>query len=205
VLTVTNLTKVIDGVRSVVLWDRDFQSGELTEAELAFHAQDATGRVWATGEYPEEYDAGVFVGAPKTWISGQSGARAGIMMLAHPMLGTPRYLQGSAPAIDFLDCAQVFQTGQQVCVPVKCYNNVLVTDENSPLDPASGHQRKFFAPGVGNIQITAVDDPEGETLVLTKVTHLGPKGMASARKAALKLEKRAYQVSKVYRATPPMS
>jgi hypothetical protein len=203
VLTVTNLTKVIDGVRSVVLWDRDFQSGELTEAELAFHAQDATGRVWATGEYPEEYDAGVFVGAPKTWISGQSGARAGIMMLAHPKLGGPRYLQGSAPAIDFLDCAQVFQTGQQVCVPVKCYNDVLVTDENSPLDPASGHQRKFFAAGVGNVQITAVDDPEGETLVLTKFVHLNAKDLASARAAALKLDRHAYKVNEDYRHTPP--
>ena len=52
--------------------------------------------------------------------------------------------------------------------------------------------------------MTAVNDPEGETLVLTKVRRLGPNGLANARKAALKLEKRAYQVSNVYRTTPPM-
>src|SRR5262249_8514485 len=43
VLIVTDLTKVIAGVRAVVLWDRDFNQGVLTESELAFHAQDAAG------------------------------------------------------------------------------------------------------------------------------------------------------------------
>jgi hypothetical protein len=204
VLTVTDLTKVIDGIRTVVLWDVDSNEGQVQEAELAFHAQDEFGRVWGLGEYPEEYENGKFTGAPNTWISGQADARGGIMMLAHPRTGTPRYLQGSAPDIDFLDCAQVFQTGQHVCVEGTCYDNVLVTDENSPLDPDSGHQRKFFAPGVGNIKVTAVNDPEGETLVLTKVRKLCPNDLAKARKAALKLEKRAYKVSEVYRTTPPM-
>jgi hypothetical protein len=203
VLTVTDLTKVINGVRTVVLWDRDFNDGQLTEAELAFHGQDNVGRVWGLGEYPEEYENGRFTGAPNTWIAGQARAKAGIMMLAHPRVGTPRYLQGSAPKIDFLDCAKVFRTGQHVCVPVRCYDNVLVTDENSPLDPASGHQRKFFAPGVGNIKITAVNDPEGETLVLTKLVHLNPNDLAKARRAALKLDRHAYQVSEVYRHTRP--
>jgi hypothetical protein len=82
---------------------------------------------------------------------------------------------------------------------------VLVTDENSPLDPASGHQRKFFAPGVGNVQITAVDDPEGETLVLTKFVQLNAKDLASARAAALKLDRHAYKVNADYRHTPPAS
>src|SRR5262249_21172835 len=40
VLTVTDLTKVINGVRTVVLWDVDSQEGQVQEAELAFHAQD---------------------------------------------------------------------------------------------------------------------------------------------------------------------
>ena len=52
VLTVTDLTKVIHGVRAVLLWDRDFQNDRLEEAELAFHAQDRFGNVWNLGEYP---------------------------------------------------------------------------------------------------------------------------------------------------------
>jgi hypothetical protein len=204
VFTVTDLTKVVNGVRTRVVLDRDVDAGQLAEAELAFFAQDDNGNVWSVGEYPEEYDNGRFTGAPNTWIPGQAGAKAGIMMLAHPDLGTPPYLQGFSPNIDFLDCARVFQRGQHVCVPAGCYDHVLVTDENSPLDPASGHQRKFYASGVGNVQITAVDDPEGETLVLTRLKCLGPDALSKIRDQAFHLEHRAYQVSKVYQHTEPM-
>ena len=202
VLTVTDLTKVIDGVRTVVLWDRDINAGSLAEAELAFEAQDDDGNVWNLGEYPEEYVGGVFHGAPSTWISGVAGAQAGMQMLGHPQVGTRSYLQGLAPRIDFLDCGRVFQTGQRTCIPIRCYRNVLVTDETSPLNADGAHQRKFYAPGVGNIQITAVNDPEGETLELTQIVHLGPEGLARVRAEALKLDRHAYRVSAVYRTTP---
>jgi len=203
VLTVTDLTKVIAGVRTVVLWDRDINAGRLVEAELAFQAQDDDGNVWNLGEYPEEYVGGVFRGAPSTWISGVARAKAGIQMLAHPRVGTHSYLQGLAPRIDFLDCGRVFQTDQRTCTSMRCYRNVLVTDETSPLNADGAHQRKFYAPGVGNIQITAVHDPEGETLELSQIVHLGPEGLARVRAEALKLDRHAYGVSAVYRTTPP--
>jgi hypothetical protein len=41
--TVTDLVKVIDGVRTRVMWDVDEQDGEVAEAELAFFAQDDDG------------------------------------------------------------------------------------------------------------------------------------------------------------------
>src|SRR3712207_9136404 len=40
VTTVTDLTKVIDGVKTLVIWERDFTAGKLSEPELAFFAQD---------------------------------------------------------------------------------------------------------------------------------------------------------------------
>ena len=204
VLVVTDLAKVIDGVRTAVLWDRDFDDGQLAEAELAFEAQNDAGTVWNYGEYPEEYENGHFVGAPSTWIPGVDRARAGINMLAHPRVGTPRYVQGSAPAIDFLDTAKVVATGQHVCVRGRCYDHVVVTDETSPLDPDSGHQVKYYAPGIGVIRIGAVGGSQQEFLDLVSVSHLGPAGVAGARTAALALERRAYRVSKPYRRTPPM-
>jgi hypothetical protein len=48
-----------------------------------------------------------------------------------------------------------------------------------------------------------VADPETETLVLTKIVRLNQNGLADARSAALKLEKRAYQIGDVYRQTAP--
>lgn len=202
VFTVTNLTKVINGVRTLVVWDRDIGDGQLQEAELAFFAQDNDGNVWNLGEYPEEYTGGRFSGAPNTWIAGVAGSQGGIHMLARPRVGTDYYLQGSAPNIDFLDCAKVVKTAQRVCVPVNCYKPVLVTHEKSPLDPNGGIQTKYHAPGVGIIQIGALRDPEGETLVLTKFGHLSPQTLAAANEEALKLDRHGYGVSEVYRHTP---
>jgi hypothetical protein len=203
VLTVTGLTKVLNGVTNRVLWDQDFQDGQLTESELTFFAQDDHGNVWNLGEYPEEYENGVFTGAPSTWIGGLQGATAGLQMLANPHVGSPSYLQGSSPAIAFLDCAQVFATGQSVSVPFGSFRNVLVNNEWSPLSPDSGIQRKFYAPGVGNVEVTAVGDPEGETLQLTSLAHLGPKAMAQVHREALRLDRHGHEVSFVYSLTPP--
>jgi hypothetical protein len=203
VFTVTDMVKVVNGVRTRVLWDQDFDEGELVEAELAFHAQDRRGNVWNLGEYPEEYDNGRFTGSPNTWISGVGRARGGVVVPGKPRVGTPAFLEGSSPAIDFLDCGKVIQLHQRVCVPVGCRNNVLVVDETSPLEPDGGHQRKYYAPGVGTVQVGAVGDPEGETLVLISVRRLNASAMAQVRAAVRALERRAYRVSAAYRHTPP--
>jgi hypothetical protein len=203
VFTVTDLTKKINGVRAVVIWDRDIDQGQLTESELAFFAQDDDGNVWNVGEYPEEYEDGKFAGAPSTWIAGVARAKAGIHMRGHPGPAGPRYLQGSSPDIDFLDCAKVIKRDLRICVLGKCYEHVLMTDEVSPLEPGSGHQRKFHAPGVGIIKVTAVGDPEAETLALVKTVRLSPRELEEVSERALRLEKRAYRISSVYRHTPP--
>jgi len=205
VTTVTDLTKVVDGVPSAVLLDEDFGPQHvIQEAELAFMAQDRQGAVWNLGEYPEVYENGQFVGAPDVWISGLARARAGIGMLAHPVPGTPSYLQGFSPAIEFEDCATVFQTGQHVCVETGCYDRVLITDEFAPLDPAGGHHRKFYAPGVGVVRVDAIGDSDPEILQLHKFKHQCPTGVARTRARALALDAHGYQVSpNLYGRTPP--
>jgi hypothetical protein len=206
VFTVTSVTKVLDGVNTVVVWDRDFDGTQLAEAELSFFAQDNDGNVWNLGEYPEEYDAnGQFTGAPSTWISGVNDgvqpAQGGIHMLAQPKTGTGQYLQGYSPNIDFLDCAKVFKVNQSVCVPVDCYNKVLVTSETSPLDQGGGHQYKYHAPGVGIVQIGAVGDPQAETLALTQLLHLSGSALKNADKEALKLDTHGCQTNDIYSQT----
>ena len=200
VTTVTDLTKVIDGIPAVVVLDKDFNADVLVESELAFFAQDDGGNVWSLGEYPEEYGNGILLGAPNTWISGLAGAEAGTIMRADPRLGTTWYGQGSAPEIAFLDCGKVYKTGQQISVP--SYENVLVTKETSPLEPG-GLQLKYYASGVGNIAIGAVGDPEGETLVLTGTERLASGDFAQINTEALSQDCRGYQFGPdVYDVTP---
>jgi hypothetical protein len=204
VFTVTDLTKVIDGVRTVVMWDRDINAGQLSETELAFFAQDDDGNVWLMGEYPEEWEEGKFSAAPDVWFSGIQGAKAGIMMRADPKLGTTSYYQGLAPEIEFADKAKVHQMGLRTCVPLGCYDDVMVTDEWNALDKADAHQRKFYAPGVGNVRVGFAGGKEQEELVLVKLSHLDAGALAQAREEALKLERHAYSVRKdVYGPTQP--
>ena len=161
VSTVTDLIKVVNGVPAVVVLETDINQGVLVKSELAFQAQDNAGNLWNLGEFPAEFDdKGNFERAPDTWISGLSDAEPGTLMLGNPQLGTPEYLQGWSPDIDFLNCAKVYKMQQKTCVPAGCYDNVLITEERSPLEPESGHQRKYYAPGVGNLRVGAVGDPE---------------------------------------------
>jgi hypothetical protein len=204
VTTVTDLSKVIDGVRTLVISEEDYTAGQLSEPELAFFAQDNTGNVWLVGEYPEEYENGKFDKAP-AWISGQKGARAGIAMLAEPRRSVPDYAQGFAPPpVEFTDRARVYKMGQKTCVPVECYENVLVTEEFNPDEPGA-YQLKYYAPGVGNVRVgwRGEKEEEKETLELVDYQHLSPEAVAKVRRKALEMDGRAYERSEVYRETPP--
>jgi hypothetical protein len=203
VFTVTDLVKQIDGIPAMVTWDVDRDKGQLAETELAFFAQDNDGNIWTMGEYPEVYQNGTFTGAPSTWIAGVSRAQAGVQIRSEPKVGGGEYLQGISPDVDFLDCAKDIKTGERTCVPTGCYDGVMVVDERSPLEADSGVQRKFYAAGVGGVRVEAVGDPEGETLVLIKISPPSAATLATARAEALKLDERGYVNSKaVYGRTP---
>jgi hypothetical protein len=194
--SITGLTKVIDGVKTQVMWDRDYADGELVESELAFFAQTQSGDVWLFGEYPEEYEGGKFTGAPATFIHSLDEAQAGIAMQADPQTNTSSYVQAHAASVDFLDCGQVFKQNEHVCVATGCYDDVLVIDERNPLEPAVGHQRKFYSAGTGLVKVTAVGGKDQETLDLVKIEQLTDAKLSEVNQEALKLDKHAYQVSK---------
>jgi hypothetical protein len=206
--TVTDLVKVIEGVPTRVMWNVDENEGEVVEAELAFFAQDDDGNVWNLGEYAEEYEEESFLGAPNTWIAGLADAEAGIHMPDFRDVGLT-YLQGYAPEIDLLDCAEVVAEHVQECdipaAPGDCFANSLLTHEQSPLDPDGGIETKYYAPGVGVAKAGSPDDPEGETLVLVEHAQLGQESMAAVREEALNLDRRAYRVSEVYCETEPIA
>jgi hypothetical protein len=206
VFTVTDLTKVVDGVRTIVAWDRDYNDGELEEVELAFFAQDDDGNVWHFGQYPEELDGNKIVKTP-TWIAGLHGARAGIEMQALPRLDTPSYAEGwGGSDVNWTDRGQVYQLGQEVCIPADCYTDVLAIDEFNPDEPGA-HQLKYYAADVGGIRVgwRGSKEEEREVLVLVSLEHLSPSEMDEVREAVLAQETRAYRLSPdVYGTTRPI-
>ena len=155
IFTVTDLVKRVDGMNARVILDLDYDDGALSEAELAFFAQDSDDNVYTRGEYPEEYEQGDFVGAPRTWISGERRAKAGILVPGHPKAGRAPFSQGTAPAVEFNDVGQVVATGLKVCVATGCYTDVVKIQEWDPSAPQDGKQLKYYAPNVGLVKIGA--------------------------------------------------
>ena len=202
--TVTDLTKEIDGVNTIVMWVVDYADGEAVEKELAFYAQDILGNVWLMGEYPEEYEDGEFLEA-SPWISGLDDAKAGIKIKVDPKPGDPAHFQGWGPSVGWTDFGKPEKVEGKVCVKAGCYENVLVVAESS-LDEEGAFQLKYYAPGVGVVKVGwRGDDATQEELELTRVSQLDAAALAAIRAEALAMEVNAFQRSdEVYAQTEPI-
>jgi len=202
--TVTDLTKEINGVQTVVAWIVDYNNDEIIEKEVAFYAQDNDGNVWYLGEHPEEFADGKFVDAP-TWIAGIEEAKPGVKMMAEPRVGLTKYYQGWGPAVEWSDYAYIDKMGQETCVPVNCYKDVMVIAEAS-LKEVGAAQFKYYVTSVGEVRVNwGGKDATQEALELVEHTQLDPEALAEIHAEALALEKHAYEVSaEVYGKTSPM-
>src|SRR5262249_7553823 len=100
VLTVTRGTKTIDGAPCVVVRDRLYLNGTLSERTTDWYTQDRQGNVWYFGEATADLDAsGKVTSTEGSWRAGLGKARPGIYMPAHPrpgQAGRQEYLKGHA-------------------------------------------------------------------------------------------------------------
>ncbi len=71
---VTKKTPTKDGIRTVQVRDRVYESGVLTEDTLDWYAQDDQGNVWYMGEFSTELPSGDHAGS---WTAGVDGAQPG--------------------------------------------------------------------------------------------------------------------------------
>jgi hypothetical protein len=158
--TITDVThgqKTILGVEVVVVLDRVFQSGALKEKTLDWYAQDEDGNVWYMGEDTKTYENGKVVSTLGSWEAGKNGAKAGIIMLAHPRVGQT-YQQEFARGVAE-DKARVVAINQKVSVPYGRFTGCLKTEEFTPLDPGATSV-KWYCPGIGFVK---GDDVTGGT------------------------------------------
>jgi hypothetical protein len=197
VYTVTDVSKVISGVHTVIALDQDFDGGQIGEQALDYLAEDEHGNVWYLGSYTEAYEGGRFVNANDGWLDGVKGGKGGMYMPAAPKVGMAPYAQEHAPGDD-PTIAKVVKSGVRTCVPFKCYSNVLVIEEG-------GSENKYFAPGVGGI-LTEPKSKGGEeeTEKLVNLTQLSRQGLAELSAEALKLDRHAAStVPDVFGASAP--
>jgi hypothetical protein len=191
--TTTDLTKVINGVRTRISIEEDYSDEELVEKDIRFTAQDKDGNVWHIGELVETYDDGALVGT-QVWLGGLTeGAHAGIQMPAMPRVGDT-YSEGYAPPPYFwTDRAQVHSMGQKTTVPAGTYDDVMVIAEWDKETEHGVFQDKYYARGVGVVRVGfRGPDPQKEELELVGIEQLSPEELGDVRADVQRMEERAY-------------
>ena len=169
-MTVTHSTKMVIGVKCVVVNDRVWAGGKLTEKTFDYYVQDRKGNVWYFGEDSKAYRNGKVVSTKGSWEAGKAGAKPGIIMEAHPEVGQTyrqEYHKGVAE-----DMAKVIDINGSAKVPLGSFeHHSLVIKEWSPLEP-NVVEHKYYAAGVGDIKELTAKSPS-ETLGLVNVRHTG--------------------------------
>jgi hypothetical protein len=164
VVKVTHRTKVVDGVRTVVVRDVVFRNGKPFEITDDWYAQDRRGNVWYFGEETKEKSNGRWDPAG-SWESGVDGARAGIVMPAHPEVGDAyrqEYYKGEAE-----DEAKVVALDGSARVPYGKLTNLVKTKDFTRLEPSAA-EHKYYAKGVG--VVLEVSLRTGDRTELVKMT-----------------------------------
>jgi len=164
---VTHDTKRILGLYCVVVRDRVLVDDELVEETLDWYAQDKSGNVWYFGEDSREYEEGALVGTKGSWEAGVDGAIAGIIMPAHPQVGEiyrQEYYAGEAE-----DMAKVVSLTESSAVPYGAFDNLLMTEEWTPLEPGLVEQ-KYYAAGVGLVLEVLVQGGSGRVELVAITT-----------------------------------
>ena len=168
VFKVTRQTKVVNGVRCVVIDDRVYSGGHVAERTHDYYAQDSKGNVWYFGEDTATLDAKGHVKSREgTWHAGVNGARAGLFMPAEPRVGETHrqeYFKGHAE-----DWYRVLDLNSKVTVPYGSYSHALRTREWTPLEP-DVVDNKYYARGIGEVFEGTVKGGN-ERFRLVSVTH----------------------------------
>jgi hypothetical protein len=166
-VTVTRRTKVVLGVKAVVVLDVATAGGKPSEKTYDWYAQDRRGNVWYLGEDSFDRKNGKWVRNDGSWQAGVDGAKAGIIMKGTPRVGDTyrqEYYKGHAE-----DVGRVLRTGIAVSTPYRSFRGALRTRDWSPLEPGVV-ELKYYARGIGEVKSRLVKGGP-ERMALVSVTR----------------------------------
>jgi hypothetical protein len=146
-ITVLKKTRVIDGIRTRIVIERQTSNGHIEEISQNYFAIDTrTLNVYYFGEDVNIYNHGVAVSHESAWRSGVNGAKFGLAMPGDATLGR-QFEQERAPGVA-QDMAEIVETGIRAHVAAGTFKGSIKTRETSPLEPGN-EEFKLYAPGVG--------------------------------------------------------
>jgi hypothetical protein len=145
---VTQDTKMVLGVATTVVREREWVDGELVEDTFDWYAQDKDGNVWYFGEDSKEIEDGEVVSTDGSWEAGVNGAKPGIIMKANPQVKDAyrqEFLKEEAE-----DMGQVLSIDETVSIGLGSYQNCLKIKDWTPLEP-NVVEHKFYCKEIGNL------------------------------------------------------
>lgn len=149
VVTVLDETKIVDGIETRVVEEKESENGEIVEISRNYFAIcGQTKDVFYFGETVDFYQDGEVSNHEGSWLAGVDGAKAGIIMPGKPEIGM-KYYQEVAPEIAE-DRAEIISL-DVVVTPAGRFEEVLKVKEENPLEGRET-EYKFHVKGIGLIQ-----------------------------------------------------
>jgi hypothetical protein len=154
VMTVLNETKVVNGIETRIVEEKETEGGNLVEVSRNYFAMcKPTNNAIYFGEDVDMYEDGNVVSHEGAWLAGQNGSKAGMIMPGKVEVGL-KYYQEIAPGVAE-DRAEIVIVNDTLVTPAGTFSQVLKTEETNPLKPGE-KEFKFYAPGIGLIQDEAL-------------------------------------------------
>jgi hypothetical protein len=154
VMTVLNETKVVNGIETRVVEEKETEGGNLVEVSRNYFAIcRPTNNAIYFGEDVDMFENGKIVSHEGAWLAGENGSKAGMIMPGKVELGL-KYFQETAPGVAE-DRAEIVSVNDTLETPAGMFSQVLKTEETNPLKPGE-KEFKFYAPEIGLIQDEAL-------------------------------------------------
>lgn len=149
-ITVLDETKIVDGVTTRVVEEREWKKGELYEVSRNYFAMcKQTKDVFYFGEDVDFYENGKVVKNDGSWHAGVNGNRAGLLMPGTPKLKM-KYYQEIAPKVA-MDRAEIMSLNETCKTPAGTFPKCLKVKEGTALNPIE-IEYKYYAPGIGLVR-----------------------------------------------------
>ena len=149
-ITVLNETKVVNGIETRIVEEKETEDGDLKEISRNYFAIcNPTSDVFYFGEDVDMYENGAVTNREGSWLAGIEESKAGLIMPGDPQVGM-KYYQEMAPGVA-QDRAEVLSIDDSISTPLGEYDKVLKIEESNPLEPGI-KELKYYAPQVGLIQ-----------------------------------------------------
>ncbi|MDH3700006.1 MAG: hypothetical protein OEU46_01720 [Alphaproteobacteria bacterium] len=148
-ITVLDETRMVDGVATRVIEEREWQDGALYEISRNFFAMcEETKDVFYFGEEVDFYQNGKVVKHDGSWLAGTNGNKAGLIMSGAPKVGM-KYYQEIAPDVA-MDRAEVISLNETCKTPAGTFAKCLKVKEGTALNFLET-EYKYYAPEIGLI------------------------------------------------------